>query len=379
MRHLKNFRIFEAQTLSEARKGITHGFTGPLTEFQIQFLDNNMDKSVGGSWEYNPKTERVDVQGAFKCQKMKLTDFHGISFGDVSSDFRCGSNLLTSEALIHFPRTIGRDFQCYRNKLTTLVNGPVSVGGYYNVNHNKLETLEGLAPNIIGLDCEGNRLKDLSFTPRSMGTLRATHNKIDSFNGAPEKANLLDLSHNSFTDFDGLGVKDYEMLFLFKNNIQSFNGMNSDSLLTVQRLGLAGNQIRTLEGIGNMPDCDLDLKSNPLESFKGIGRLNRVSFGGTNETWRDNLWLSLDPESIIQGMKEVENPEYSDLTRLRFKDLLANQALLIPEILKELRKGVNHSMRAMIRRRYPELWQEMVKDTGEDIANTSADLGELGF
>ena len=339
-----------------------------------------MDKAIGGSWEYNPTTERVDVNGSIKCQKMLLTDFRGISFGDVSVDFRCGSNKLTSEALIHFPRTIGRDFQCYRNKLTTLVDGPVSVGGYYNVNHNKLETLEGLAPNTQHLDCEGNRLKDLRFTPRSMSTLRASHNKIDSFNGAPGKTNLLDLSHNSFTDFDGLGVKDYDKLFLLQNSIQSFNGMNSDSLLTIESLNLAGNQIRTLEGIGNMPDCDLDLKGNPLESFKGIGRLSRISFGGDGETWRDNLWLRLDPEGILWAMKEVDDDsEYSDLTRLRFKDLLASQALLIPEILEGLRKEVNHSMRAMIRRRYPELWQEMVKDTGEEIANTSADLGELGF
>ncbi len=381
MRHIKNFQGFSQ--INEARDyTIHHGFTGPLTEEQIRFIDNNMDKLEGGSWEYNPKTDRVDItKGSFKCQKMRLTDFMGISFGDVKGDFRCGDNQLTSDVLIHFPRTIGGNFLCYRNKLTSLVNGPVHVEGEYNVKFNKLVTLEGLPADTRTLSCEGNKLTDLKFCPTSIETVRAPHNKIATFEGAPMDVDLLDLDSNKFIDFDGMGTRNYRTLYMGRNKIQSFEGMGPSK--TIERLYMSSNKIRTLEGIPDLPSCHLALNDNPLESFKGIGELRTISFTGgirPGENWRDSVNIDLNEESLLDWIERIEEPRYSDLTKEKFMELLETQISKYPTIAKTLYERITPAISARIRAKSPVLWREVLKHAKDiESENVSADLGDLGF
>jgi hypothetical protein len=65
----------------------------------------------------------------------------------VGGNFWCGNNNLTS--LQGAPKTIGRDFYCDNNLLTTLAGAPKSVGGDFYCSHNLLTSLEG-APETVG-------------------------------------------------------------------------------------------------------------------------------------------------------------------------------------------------------------------------------------
>ena len=95
-----------------------------------------LDKCTTGSWKYNPSTGKVDVKGTFNCQFQDLTDFKGVEFGDVTEDFRCSHNKLTS--LAGSPEYVGEVFWCEDNRLTSLEDGPRLVGDKYSAYGNEI-------------------------------------------------------------------------------------------------------------------------------------------------------------------------------------------------------------------------------------------------
>jgi len=76
----------------------------------------------------------------------------------VGGNFWCGNNNLTS--LENCPKTIGRDFYCDNNLLTTLAGAPTSVGRNFICSSNKLTSLEG-APKTVGENfyCDNNSVQ----------------------------------------------------------------------------------------------------------------------------------------------------------------------------------------------------------------------------
>jgi hypothetical protein len=87
----------------------------------------------------------IDVDGNVNLIK-KISKLP-VQFGNVSSDFSCSGNQLTT--LEGAPRSIGGGFSCSDNQLITLQGAPSSVGGGFNCYNNKLTTLEG-APISVG-------------------------------------------------------------------------------------------------------------------------------------------------------------------------------------------------------------------------------------
>ena len=69
MKYIRNYKVFENNT--------------DLTDDQKDFLD----EYTNGTWEVNPDTGLIDVQGSFDCDSMKLNDFKGLRFGNVSRYF----------------------------------------------------------------------------------------------------------------------------------------------------------------------------------------------------------------------------------------------------------------------------------------------------
>jgi hypothetical protein len=65
----------------------------------------------------------------------------------VGGDFDCSSNQLTS--LEGAPRSVGGGFSCSSNQLTSLEGAPQSVGGGFYCRTNQLTSLEG-APQSVG-------------------------------------------------------------------------------------------------------------------------------------------------------------------------------------------------------------------------------------
>jgi len=128
MRHIKRYnQLFEN--------------TQELTQEQKDWLDQCTD----GTWEINQQTGLVDVDGIFNCQRQGLTDFKGVRFGEVSKNFDCSGNQLTS--LKGGPQKVGRDFLCYSNPLTSLEGAPLSVGGYLFCYDNPIS--ENTITNVI--------------------------------------------------------------------------------------------------------------------------------------------------------------------------------------------------------------------------------------
>jgi len=70
-------------------------------------------------WIRNPETGLVDIDGTFACTRQNLTDFKGVEFGEVTGDFWCQENQLTS--LEGVPKKIGGDLYCEGNQ----VSGPM--------------------------------------------------------------------------------------------------------------------------------------------------------------------------------------------------------------------------------------------------------------
>ncbi len=86
----------------------------------------------------------------------------------VGGNFFCFNNNLTS--LQGAPKSVGRDFYCGRNKLTSLDGAPSSVGGSFYCSGNNLTSLEG-GPVKVGVDfyCSFNNLKSLTGAPETVG------------------------------------------------------------------------------------------------------------------------------------------------------------------------------------------------------------------
>ena len=145
MKHVTSWHLFEAEN-----------DTRELTPEQVEWLD----KCTKGTWQVNPQTGLVDVEGDFDCTH-NLTDFNGVQFGVVGGDFGCSWNSLTS--LKGAPQKVGGDFNCHNNQLTSLKGAPQEVGGYFWCHNNQLTSLEG-APQEVGGDfgCDAFETKDWS-------------------------------------------------------------------------------------------------------------------------------------------------------------------------------------------------------------------------
>ncbi len=135
-----------------------------LTPEQVEWLD----KCTKGTWQLNPRTGLVDVNGDFDCGGQELSDFKGVRFGVVRGDFVCDNNQLTT--LVGAPQKVGGDFSCDKNQLTSLEGAPQKVGGHFYCSYNQLTTLEG-APQKVGRHfvCNYNQLATLEGAPQKVG------------------------------------------------------------------------------------------------------------------------------------------------------------------------------------------------------------------
>ena len=149
MKNLKTYRMFESSVA--------------LTPEQIEWLD----ECTNVTWQLNPQTGLVDVEGSFDCRGQGLRDFKGVRFGDVGGYFRCSENQLTS--LDGAPQEVG-NFYCHNNQLTTLEGAPQKVGVDFICSNNQLTSLEGAPQKVgVGFNCSNNQLTSLEGAPQKVG------------------------------------------------------------------------------------------------------------------------------------------------------------------------------------------------------------------
>ena len=141
MKNLKTYKMFESSI--------------ELTPEQTEWLD----LCTKGTWQLNPQTGEVDVDGDFHCDGQGLSDFKKIRFGEVVWNFNCDNNQLTT--LEGAPQKVGGYFNCRHNHLTSLEGAPQKVGWNFNCDNNQLVSLEG-APQEVGGDfrCHDNPVSE---------------------------------------------------------------------------------------------------------------------------------------------------------------------------------------------------------------------------
>ncbi len=192
-----------------------------LTPEQVEWLDECTD----GTWQLNPQTGLVDVNGDFNCSAQELSDFKGVRFGKVGGGFYCRNNQLTTlegapqKVGGHFycsynqlttlkgaPKRVGRDFHCENNQLTSLEGAPREVRWDFNCNDNQLTTLEG-APQVVGggFYCKNNQLTSLKGAPQEVrGNFRCGYNQLTTLEGAPrEVGGYFNCQSNQLTSLEG--------------------------------------------------------------------------------------------------------------------------------------------------------------------------------
>ena len=115
MKRIKTWKVFESHL--------------ELTQAQKKFLD----KSTKGTWSVNSDNGFIDVDGNFNVVNSKeiigTKGFNDIQFGQVSGNFLCKGNQLTS--LKGAPSHVGGDFLCYLNQLISLEGLPSGIKDFH--------------------------------------------------------------------------------------------------------------------------------------------------------------------------------------------------------------------------------------------------------
>ena len=98
---------------------------------------------------------KVNVTGDVYLEKLGLKEIP-ITFGTVGGDFYCYDNELTS--LSGCPHKVGGYFDCSYNNLTSLAGCPSEVGGSFYCCNDRLTSLSGCPHKVGGnFDCSNNK------------------------------------------------------------------------------------------------------------------------------------------------------------------------------------------------------------------------------
>ena len=108
-------------------------------------------------------------KGSLNLSDLKLTVLPEILKDiTVGGNFFCFNNNLTS--LENCPKTVDGTFDCSRNKLTSLINAPKYVDGTFYCHYNNLTSLKGLKETVINENfyCTDNKLTSLEGAPKTV-------------------------------------------------------------------------------------------------------------------------------------------------------------------------------------------------------------------
>lgn len=126
-----------------------------------------------------------------------------IKFHMVDGYFDISDNKL--KTLEGCPEIVTKDFNCSKNALETLFDGPKEVGDF-NCSYNNLKDLS-YAPKVVKgfFDCSNNKISSLKGTPRTIkGYFRCAHNHISSLKNGPKYIDLyFDCSFNFLDKLTG--------------------------------------------------------------------------------------------------------------------------------------------------------------------------------
>lgn len=145
------------------------------------------------------------VDGYFDISDNQLISLEG-SPEVVTRDFNCSKNNL--ESLFDGPKEVG-DFDCSYNKLKNLSYAPKDVKGYFNCSNNDITSLKGSPRTIKGyFNCSHNKISSLKGGPKYIELyFDCSFNLLDKLTGGPNSVGR-DYICNGNTLFDLDGVAD---------------------------------------------------------------------------------------------------------------------------------------------------------------------------
>ncbi len=366
MKNIKSLRVFEASD---------EGTSEEIVDF--------LDACTKGSWNYNPMTKKVSVDGDFDCSYQDLENFKGIKFSEVSGDFDCSDNDLKS--LEGCPERVGKSFICSDNLLTDLKGGPFEVGMNYECSNNKLKSLDGAPDKVYGkFDCSWNKLTSLEGCPRIIyKSLDCSHNKLKSLEGRPDIVEKnLDCSFNSLDSFKSFPKFVKGNLIAKNNQLDSFLDYNTE---TTGNLDVSRNKINSFVGLitplkGKMFFDGNEIKIKDKSAFQsifGFGKLPGVRFEdaillkgaiSTPSSGTSMVTPKVDPKAYEMMSDEAKIRNIKTLMDI------VGDAKQVYALIQKNQEGP--AITSIIKNKIPDLWDKM-KDIGR--AKLSADMGDLFF
>lgn len=358
-------------------------FESSLEDFS-DLAEEFLDQCVKGTWQYDPRTKKVSVQGNVDCSFFDLEGLKGIQFSNVSGDFDCSNNDLTS--LKGCPESIGGSFDCSDNILKNLEYGPVEVGINYDCSSNHLKSLEGVPKRIFGkFDCSHNRLDSLESGPKEVYKgYDCSHNKLKSLEGCPEMINKnLDCSSNSIDSFKTFPKSVRGFINASNNKIKGFSDFHT---ALSGNFNVSSNQIKSLVGLKATGVKDLIFDGNEINlkdktAFKelfnsmkqtGLKLEDAILLRGANFKTSSGTGMQttvqLDPSSY-EKMSEIQ--KIGNIKTLM--DIVGSPKEAY-SIIQKNQEGP--AITSLIKNKMPDLWEKM-KDLGR--AKLSAEMGDLFF
>ncbi len=105
----------------------------------------------------------IDVNGDVYISGYRLSKLP-LMFDNVSGDFSCGNNILTT--LEGSPKWVGGDFDCHRNNFTSLNGCPIIIDGNLYIEYNQISLIDisiKVKGNIVFTGCNFDyRIESLS-------------------------------------------------------------------------------------------------------------------------------------------------------------------------------------------------------------------------
>lgn len=216
----------------------------------------------GGYREFNPQTQRVDVEGDLYVQSsVRFMDQIPVPLGIVTGNVRI--------------KDVG---------LQTLLNGPTRVYGNLNVAGNDLTSLAHAPQRVVkDLIAENNKIKSLDAANTVVGDdLNLRSNRLENLEGCPQVGGMLMVSRNpELMSLNGLRADTNHMIVTYNTYLPLLR------LLDVQ-----GEVILTGVPVRQLTDAFQEVIKDP--QYKGKGKtvmlnvalkLKKAGFPPTNVRW----------------------------------------------------------------------------------------------
>lgn len=168
-----------------------------IDNYQREYIEFNIEKFGIKNYIIDDDLN-VNVKGDVDISGRGLIKIP-IKFNIIDGDFNCSNNKLTN--LVNSPMTVNGIFDCSNNNIYTLIGGPRFIDMAYDCSNNLLEDLDGYPDICVNVfDCSNNYIKTLIHLPKILNVkyFDVSNNKLKDLRG-PLKAKNFDCSNNNIT------------------------------------------------------------------------------------------------------------------------------------------------------------------------------------